>query len=93
MDPNVISKALEMCETKLQDAPNDQILISIQNQLMFVEEINRKKREDFERLNDLLLGLYAAREFEQDDWDFAMALHDVMKEVRDEFGNYFKEEF
>jgi hypothetical protein len=76
--PSLISTGEKMIAERLSAAPDFEIFESIKNQLEFIRktvEPGRKPTED--EKERLTLGIYAAREFETSDPDFANVLFDI----------------
>lgn len=76
--PALLSKALQATNQRISAVPNDAMYDSIKNQLEFIRscvETGRKPTEEEKR--SLTIGVYAAREFETSDPEFADLLHDI----------------
>lgn len=69
--------ALAECQRKLQSEPQFQPLLSIQAQLQYLIGIVEGVVKDRSRLNEIIVGIYAAREFETRDMAFANLLYEV----------------
>lgn len=72
-----IEKALADSINLSADYPNFQPLDSVIAQLQYLKGILDGDIEDRSRLKEIILGIYAAREFEERDMDFANTLYDV----------------
>ncbi len=71
--PNLINKGLQMVEERLRWSNGAPIYYSIKAQLTYI----KNSVEAGENVDKLLLGVYAAREFETSDSDFADVLFAV----------------
>ncbi|GAA6154524.1 immunity protein Tsi6 family protein [Pseudoteredinibacter isoporae] len=77
MNPEaVIQKAVVQSDRLAIDYPNFQPLESVKAQLAYVKGILDGSIEDRSRLNEII-GIYAAKEFEERDMEFANTLYDV----------------
>ncbi len=79
-----MSKEIETLKTALGECrrlqaadPQFQPLRSIEAQLQYLIGIAERSITDRSRLNEIILGVYAAREFETRDMDFANRLYEV----------------
>ena len=72
-----INKALTDSVKLSVDYPNFQPLESVKAQLEYLKDILNGDLDDRSRLKEIILGIYAAREFEERDMDFANTLYDV----------------
>lgn len=76
--PSLIATGQKMVAERMAAAPDFEIFDSIKNQLDFirttVETGRRPTNDEKERLT---IGVYAAREFETNDPDFANVLFDI----------------
>ncbi|WP_396271112.1 immunity protein Tsi6 family protein [Ideonella sp.] len=82
-----ILQAYARCLFLLQTHPNSQPLQSCKAQLEYLQELVDGGRQDIDRLNDIILGRYAAGEFESLDMGFAemlYAVEDVVKILKTE---------
>jgi len=70
---NAFDRALQL-QLRLGTFPP---LSSIQAQLDYLRGLVRHEHRDFSRLKDIILGIYAAREFETIDLEFAEMLYRV----------------
>jgi len=76
--PGLVAKGLEMVEQRLQSSGGARIFDSIKAQLTYMKQtIDAHAKPTDEKLDSLTLGVYAAREFETSDPDFAAVLFDV----------------
>lgn len=76
--PGLVDKGLEMVEKRLRESNGARIYDSIKAQLTYMKqtiEANEKPAQD--KVARLTLGVYAAREFETSDPDFADVLFKV----------------
>ena len=73
----VIEKAVEQSDRLTVDYPNFQPLESVKAQLAYLKGILDGSIDDRSRLNEIIIGIYAAKEFEERDMDFANTLYDV----------------
>jgi Tsi6 len=70
--PGLIDKGLAMVEERLRDSGGARIYASIKAQLTYMKQtIDAAAKPTDEQLDKVLLGVYAAREFETSDPDFA----------------------
>ena len=74
-------RALELCKKRLEESPTFPPLRAIEKQLEYLIELDEGRRADFERLQEINLGLLAAREFEPHDMEFANQMYEVMDAV------------
>lgn len=74
---NILHKALEECRKKLDEMPQFQPLLSIESQLLYLLGLVNKSNADMSRLDEIIVGVYAAKEFEDRDMDFANILYEV----------------
>lgn len=78
MNPEVvIEKAIEQGNRLTVDYPNFQPLESVKVQLAYLKGILDGSIKDRSRLNEIIIGIYAAKEFEERDMEFASTLYDV----------------
>lgn len=76
--PGLIQKGLDMVEERLRDSGGERIYDSIKAQLTYMKQtVDAKQKPDPAKVDKLLLGVYAAREFETSDPDFADVLFNV----------------
>jgi Tsi6 len=76
--PVLIEEGLRMVRQRLQASPGFSIYLSVQRQLSYLKEtIAAGQVPTAEKLDSLTLGVYAAREFETPDPDFADVLFKV----------------
>lgn len=76
--PGLVTKALAMVDDRLQKSNGERIYDSIKAQLTYVKStIDAGGKPTDDKLDKLLLGVYAAREFEKTDPDFADVLFKV----------------
>ncbi len=76
--PHLVYQALRMVDERLEGWPDFVIYLSIKRQLEYIKDtISAGVRPTDERLDSLTLGVYAAREFETSDPEFAAALFDI----------------
>jgi hypothetical protein len=61
--------------------PHDAAVVSVCKQLDYLLELAEGKREDRERLNDIIIGVLTMREIEPLDQDAAELLYLVVEEV------------
>lgn len=74
---DTINKALAHSVKLSVDYPNFQPLESVKAQLEYLKSILNGDVDDRSRLKEIILGIYAAREFEVRDMEFANNLYDV----------------
>ena len=71
----VLERALTMCQAKLAaSSPQATVLVSTEKQLEYLISIVKGESTDRSRLKDIILGIYAVREFENDDPAFSNIL-------------------
>jgi hypothetical protein len=76
--PTLVAKGLQMVEQRLRESGGDRIYDSIKAQLTYVKQtVDAGRKPDPEKVAALLLGVYAAREFETSDPEFADVLFNV----------------
>lgn len=74
----ILTAALKRCQELLKSNPQFAPLLSVEAQLEYLIGILDGKIFDRSRLGEIVIGLYAAREFEDRDMDFANQLYDVV---------------
>lgn len=72
-----IEKALADSIKLSAEYPNFQPLESVMVQLQYLKGVLDGDVEDRSRLKEIIIGIYAAREFEERDMEFANTLYDV----------------
>ena len=72
-----LKTALDECRKLLATNPQFQPLLSIEAQLQYLIGIAEGQVSDRSRLNEIIIGVYAAREFEDRDMNFANLLYEV----------------
>lgn len=77
----ILQRALAECQSRLKSDPKFQPLLSIEAQLQYLIGIMEGRETDFSRLKEIIVGVYAAREFETRDMDFANLLYEVEQVV------------
>ena len=76
--PRLIEKGLRMVSDRARASPGFSVYLSIQRQLEYLQETVRLGEVPTpEKLDSLTLGVYAAREFETSDPEFADVLFTV----------------
>jgi hypothetical protein len=76
--PMLIEKGLRMVRKRLELSPGFSVYLSIQRQLEYLQTtVTLVQSPDPEKIDNLTLGVYAAREFETSDPDFADVLFDI----------------
>ncbi|MFN7945844.1 MAG: immunity protein Tsi6 family protein [Blastocatellia bacterium] len=73
----LFKKALVECQRLLQQYPDEQPLKSVENQLLYLIDLEEGRRHDQKLLARINLGLIAVREIEDLDLPFAELLHKV----------------
>lgn len=73
----VVSKAKTRCADLLVSSPNFYPLQSVMEQLLYIENALNDRMADRSKLDDVNVGLFAAREFEFRAPDFAEMLYEV----------------
>lgn len=81
-DRKIIETALSQCVAKIAVSPTFYPLHVIREELEYVLSVFDKKVFDTSKLASIDVGLYAAREFEDRDADFAERLYEVEDVVR-----------
>lgn len=72
-----VEEALRLCHERQQVFPTLAILDSIEKQLVYVRAILRGEIKDRSRMRDVNVGVYAVREFDESDPEFAKVLKKV----------------
>jgi hypothetical protein len=76
--PGLVDRGLQMVEKRLKDSSGARIYDSIKAQLTYMKQtIEAHEKPSDDKLDRLTLGVYAAREFETSDPDFADVLFKV----------------
>lgn len=76
--PGLVERALAIVEIRLSGSGGTGLYDSVRNQLVWIRNALAVSRPaDPERIDKLLLGVYAAREFEQTDPELANLLFDI----------------
>ncbi|HEX2687541.1 MAG TPA: immunity protein Tsi6 family protein [Kofleriaceae bacterium] len=76
--PGLIAQGLEMVEQRLQQSNGARIYDSIKAQLTYMKQtVEARAKPTDDKLDSLTLGIYAAREFEASDPEFADVLFNV----------------
>jgi len=65
------------CKNKLIVDPDSQPLLSVQAQLEYILGLLDGSISDRSKLKDIIIGIYAVREFEDSDMEFANRLHEA----------------
>ncbi len=73
----LFKKALAECQRLLQQYPDERSLKSVENQLLYLIDLEEGRRQDRNLLAKINLGLIAAREIEDLELPFAELLHKV----------------
>ena len=73
----ILKSTLLECEKKLLEMPNFQQLHSIKAQINYLIDLIENRTSDRSRLKEIIIGVYAAREFETRDMEFANRLYQV----------------
>jgi hypothetical protein len=73
----VLRTVLAKCKRKLQQTPDFQPLLSIEKQIQYLIDVAETRTQDRSRLKDIIVDVYAAREFEDRDITFANLLYQV----------------
>jgi hypothetical protein len=76
-DLQTLMSALSQCNHKLVTNSQFQPLISIRAQLEYLIALIQGRITDRPKLDKIIIGIYAAREFESIDMDFANLLYEV----------------
>jgi hypothetical protein len=85
-DVNTLQTALAQTELRLQAAPDFQPLRSIAAPINYLLDLHEGRSTDHSRLGEIIIGVYAAREFESRDMAYASLLYgveDVVKSLRE----------
>jgi len=76
--PLLLEEGLRMVHERRQASPGFPVYLSIQRQFEYLRAtVALAQRPDPEKIDSLTLGVYAAREFETSDPDFADVLFNV----------------
>jgi Tsi6 len=73
----IVDTAKAMCEQMRKDLPKYELLNSIALQIDYVHGCLSDPQFDRSRLKEIIVGVYAVREFDASDPEFAKALHRV----------------
>jgi hypothetical protein len=77
----ILNSALDRCRELLAVNPQFAPLLSVEAQLQYLIGILDGHISDRSRLSEIIIGLYAAREFEDRDMAFANQLYQVVEIV------------
>lgn len=77
----LFSEALDECRKRLAADPGFAPLRSVEAQLMYLVGLESGEHSDRSRLGKIIVGTYAAREFDPGDREFANLLFAVASEV------------
>jgi hypothetical protein len=69
-----INTAITMTKDRLNDTPDFEILKSIISQLIYLKELAEDKELDLSKLDKIVIGYYAAHEYEETDPEYSKAL-------------------
>lgn len=72
-----VDDALRLCDERKQAYPNVTLFDSIEKQLVYVREVLAGEETDRSRLSKIIVGVYAVREFDDSDPEFAKSLKKV----------------
>ena len=73
--PQLLATGLRMARERAQASPGFAVYLSVQRQIEYLQEaVALGQSPDPEKIDSLTLGVYAAREFEASDPDFADVL-------------------
>jgi predicted transcriptional regulator len=72
---DVLDKAIEMTAERRRSAPSFLICQSIEAQLTYLKRLLDGQERDKARLKDIIIGVYAIREFEASDPEYAAILN------------------
>ena len=78
----VFRKALKACQTLKEDEPNIEVLDSIIPQLIYLIELEEGKRDDYDRLKDIVIGVQASRELQPGYEDLVELLFEASSQAR-----------
>jgi hypothetical protein len=81
-ETQTLKSALASCEAHLRTMPDLQPLHSIKAQLTYLIDLAEGRSTDRSRLDEIIVGVYAAREFETRDMEFANLLYEVEEVVK-----------
>jgi len=81
-NPQVLDAALQRCRELLVCDPDFPPLLSIKVQLEYLISVANGKNIERERLKEIIVGQYAAREFEDREMAFANMLYEVVEVVK-----------
>ena len=74
---NIINEAIKISKARIKAAPNFPIFQSIDAQLDYMDKLINGKIIDKSKLHQINVGLYAVKEFEESDPEFANILKKV----------------
>ncbi len=78
----LFQKALTETQTLIQKYPMIEQFQSVKIQLEYLIDVEEEKRTDYERLEDINIGLITVREIEDRDMDVANLMYKVTSEVK-----------
>jgi hypothetical protein len=77
----ILKAALAECKRRIRQTPRFQPLLSIEKQIQYLIDLTENNTHDHSQLKDIIIGVYAAREFEDRDMEFANLLYKVEEVV------------
>lgn len=77
----LFKRALLETEQRLRIFPDFQLLVSVKNQLNYLIQLSDGMEADRAQLSTIIIGHYAAREFEESDPEYASLLRKCQYEV------------
>lgn len=72
-----IEKAIEVTEQRRRAAPSFPIFESVETQLVYLRRVLAGEERDRSRLREIILGVYAVKEFEESDPELAALLKEA----------------
>jgi predicted nucleotidyltransferase len=80
---DIFKTALAQTNSLRSRHPDDTVIQSIIKQLDYLVELEERKRNDRERLNDIIIGVLTVREIEPLDESVAETLYKVVEQVEE----------
>lgn len=73
----LIEQAIEMAAERRAHVPSFPLYVSIEGQLGYMKRVLDGHEKDRSRLKDIIVGVYAVREFDESDPEFARLLKEA----------------
>lgn len=78
----LFNRGLALCKKYKEQYPGDPVFESIENQIVYLVNIEKGTQKDRTKLKEIVLGVLAAREVESLDSTFAQVLYDIDSKVK-----------